>query len=73
MAPKPQKYDESNIQAHVGLDGLRKRPSMYIGELGNHAVFHLIKEGFDNVVDEMFAGRNTLGEVVSCGRNSHGQ
>jgi DNA gyrase subunit B len=67
MAPKPQKYDESNIQAHVGLDGLRKRPSMYIGELGNHAVFHLIKEGFDNVVDEMFAGRNTLGEVVSCG------
>jgi DNA gyrase subunit B len=37
---------------------------MYIGELGNHAVFHLIKEAVDNCVDEYFAGRNATCEVV---------
>ena len=62
---KGQKYDESNIKAHIGLDGVRARPSMYIGELGNHAIFHLVKEAVDNCVDEYFAGRNTTCEVVA--------
>jgi DNA gyrase/topoisomerase IV subunit B len=33
MATKPQKYDESHIKAYTGLEGIRQKSSMYIGEL----------------------------------------
>ena len=62
---KAQTYSESNIKAYIGLEGVRAKPSMYIGELGNHAVFHLLKEAIDNCLDEFFAGRNSTCEVVA--------
>lgn len=61
---KEQSYSEDNIQVFEGLQGVRFRASMYIGELGNNAIFHLIKEAVDNALDEYFAGRNKEVQVV---------
>ncbi len=55
---EPQKYNESNIQRVKGLDGVRKRPGMYLGERGDAMVFQSIKELIDNGYDEFSAGRN---------------
>jgi DNA gyrase subunit B len=51
-------YDESSIKHFEGLDGVRRKPGMYLGERGDAMVFQGVKELVDNVVDEYFAGRN---------------
>lgn len=57
-------YDESSIKVLSNLDGIRQRPTMYIGGLGPHGIFQLLREAIDNGVDEYFAGRNNAIQVV---------
>ncbi|MFX1396439.1 MAG: DNA topoisomerase (ATP-hydrolyzing) subunit B [Promethearchaeota archaeon] len=64
--PKPQKdaYDADDIQVLRGLEGVRKRPAMYIGDTGKKGLHHLIFEVLDNCVDEAMAGYANKIKVV---------
>lgn len=58
-----QTYNEESIQHHKGLEGVRHKPSMYLGERGNPMVYRIIKELVDNALDEFLAKRNQEIEV----------
>ncbi len=57
-------YTAEQIQVLEGLEGVRKRPAMYIGSTGPDGLHHLIYEVVDNSVDEALAGRCDAIEVV---------
>lgn len=67
---KNSNYDASNIQALEGMEHVRMRPSMYIGDVGARGLHHLVYEVVDNSIDEAMADHCDTIHVIINENNS---